>query len=165
MRALLLSGFTLMLACLVTFPLSAQDDAKKKKKRPSPVARLFQVPKDVELTDEQKTKVAALVKEYGPKLSELQKKQASILTDEQRQARAAAGKKAREDGKKGKELREAVDAAVTLTDEQKKQTQDVRKELGKLMREARGKFTDLLTDEQKAKLKTPRKKKAKKADN
>ncbi len=44
---------------------------------------------------------------------------------------------------------------VTLTDGQEKQIQNVRQAIGKLTREFRGKLFEILTDEQKAKLKFP----------
>ncbi len=138
----------LTLALLLASPLGAADKKKKgergkKKARRAPVA-VF-VPKSIELTDEQKTKVAALNKEYGPKLAELQKKLA--LTPEQRKAGAKAHKAIKESGKKGKEAQQAMAAALNLTDEQKQ----VQKEQRALRREARQKFLALLTPEQKQK--------------
>lgn len=59
-------------------------------------------------------KVEALAKEYGPKLAEARKG----LGDAQK-AMAEARKAAAADGKKGKDLQAAVEAAVNLTDEQK----------------------------------------------
>ena len=43
------------------------------------------------------------------------------------------------EGKKGPALRAAADVAANLTDEQKKQFQDLREDLGKLIRASRGK--------------------------
>ena len=128
---------------------------KKKKKAPTAV----KVPKGIELTADQKTKVDDLNKEFGPKLSECRKKAASIITADQKKARAEATKKAKADGKKGKELRAAANAAFAITAGQKKQQVEVGKAMKALNKEIRTKFAALLTDEQKAKLKGDKKKK------
>ena len=104
----------------------------------------------------QKTKVEALVVEYRHKIAELQKQLPNVLTDEQTQARALAKKKALEEGKKGMTLRQAVDGAAKLTDEQKKQMQDLRQATAKLTRESRERLLEMLTEDQKAKLEPPR---------
>ena len=170
MRKVLLPCFLLGLSALLAFPLLADDDDaqkdKAKKKRPDPTARVFLLPDGVELDADQKAKLEELKKKYGPKISELQQKQASILTDEQRQARAAAVKQALDAGKKGKELREAVDAAVDLAEDQKKLMEETQAAQREVFQEARKEFMGLLTEEQRAKVQ-PRGKakgKAKKKD-
>lgn len=152
---------SLALVCLLAVPLCAADEKKKKKKAKGPAA--VKVPKGVELTDAQQEQVAALEKEYGPKIAELRQKLGSIMTDEQRQAQQVAAKAAKEAGKKGKELKQAVQAAVQLTDAQQEQLKEVRQEMRSLMKEARGKLLDLLTDEQKSQIKGKRKKEKKNA--
>ena len=80
----------LSLAIVLVIPLSADADVNERStQKPSPdlAARLFQLPDGVELDEEQKTKVAALVVEYEPKLALYQKKIAEILTKEQRHAK------------------------------------------------------------------------------
>ena len=148
---------TILTACVlaVSFvtPVMAAD--KKKKKAPTAV----RVPKTVELTADQKTKLDALNKEFGPKLAELRKKQASIITADQKKARAEATKKAKADGKKGKELRAVTNAAFAFTADQKTQQAETKKAMGALQKEIRTQFAALLTDEQKAKLKAGKKKK------
>jgi Spy/CpxP family protein refolding chaperone len=129
--------------------MAAEEKKKKKKKkkgRKAPVA--VRVPKSITLTDDQKKQVAAINKEFGPKLAEVQKAVNGVITKEQRQARNAANKKAKADGVKGKARNAAIQAALNLTDDQ-----DVQKA-------ARAKFVEILTAEQKAKL--PKKKKGKK---
>ena len=104
---------------------------------------------------------------HPPKLVELNKKAGTIITPEQRKARSAASKKAKADGKKGKAARAAVNAAVKLSAEQKKALAEVNKARQVVIRAARAKFVEILTDEQKAKLpkkKGKKKKKKKKAD-
>ena len=138
----------LALAVLIAAPLSAADKKKKKgkKERKAPAAVSARLLKGLELTDEQKEQVAALNKEYGPKLADLQKKLA--LSPEQRKAGAEARKKAKEDGTKRKEAAKAVAAALNLSEAQK----EAQKERQALTREIRGKFVALLTPEQKAKV-------------
>ena len=148
---------TILTACVlaVSFvtPVMAAD--KKKKKAPTAV----KVPKGIELTADQKTKVDALNKEFGPKLAECRKKAASIITADQKKARTEAVKKAKADGKKGKEVQAAANAAVAITADQKTQQTECKKAMGALNKEIRTQFAALLTDEQKAKLKGAKKKK------
>lgn len=100
--------------------LYAQGDARKKVKRPKAAGGVLQVPNDVQLSEEQKTRVDALVKDHGRRIAELRARLANVLTDEQKQARAAAKKKALEDGKKGPALRESREKLLEmLTDDQK----------------------------------------------
>jgi hypothetical protein len=149
---------TILTACFLAVAFVAPAvaaDKKKKKKAPAAV----RVPKTIELTADQKTKLDALNKEYGPKLAELRAKAASVITKDQKKARAEATKKAKADGKKGKELRAAVTAAVAITADQKAQQAESKKAMGALNKEIRTKFAALLTDEQKAKLKGGKKKK------
>jgi hypothetical protein len=148
---------TILTACVlaVSFvtPVMAAD--KKKKKAPTAV----KVPMGIELTADQKTKVDALNKEFGPKLAECRKKAAGIITADQKKARAEAVKKAKADGKKGKEVQAAANAALAITADQKTQQAECKKAMGALNKEIKTQFAALLTDEQKAKLKGGKKKK------
>ena len=148
---------TILSACLlaVAFVAPAVAADKKKKKAPSAV----KVPKSIELTADQKTKLDALNKEFGPKLAECKKKANSIITADQKKARAVAMKKAKADGKKGKELRTAVNAAVAITADQKSQQAECKKATSALQKQIKTQFAALLTDEQKAKIKGGKKKK------
>ena len=146
---------TIISACLLTVAFVAPAvAADKKKKAPTAV----KVPKGIELTVDQKTKLDALNKEFGPKLAECRKKAASIITADQKKARAEATKKAKADGKKGKELRAAANTAVAITADQKAQQTECKKAMGALNKEVRTQFAALLTDEQKAKIKGGKKK-------
>jgi hypothetical protein len=147
---------TILTACVLTLSFVAPAVAADKKKK-TPVA--IKVPKSIELTAEQKTKLDALNKEFGPKLAECRKKQASIITADQKKARAEAMKKAKADGKKGKELRAAVNAALAITADQKTKQAETKKAMAALNKQIKTQFAALLTDEQKAKLKGGKKKK------
>jgi Spy/CpxP family protein refolding chaperone len=106
----------------------------------------------LDLTADQKAKVAELQKEYGPKLREGFQKQQALLTDEQRKAQQEATKAARDAGKSEMEARAAGQAAVNLTDDQKAKRAELQKEMAPLVKEVREKVTALLTPEQQQKL-------------
>ena len=107
----------------------------------------------MDLTSEQKDKLEALKKEYAPKFKALREKADKILTDDQKKARDEAIKAAREaTGHDRRAAYQKVRDAVKLTDDQKKQMESVMKEGRALIEEVRPKVSDVLTDEQKTKL-------------
>jgi len=114
--------------------------------------------KPVTLTDDQKSKLDALKKDYESKFKDIYAKQ-DVLTPEQKKAGEEARKAAKVEGKKGKELSAAYDAAAKETDDQKSQKKEAEKQLHALEKEMHGKVLDLLTDEQKALVKTTKPKK------
>ena len=76
---------TLALALAVSAGAMAADDKKPaRKKGAPPVAAAVQLPKEVELTAEQKEKLAAVNKEFESKFADATKERDSILTDEQK---------------------------------------------------------------------------------
>jgi len=148
---------TILTACVLTVSFAAPAIAADKKKKKVP--NVVRVPKGIELTTDQKTKVEALNKEFGPKLAECKAKVNSIITADQKKARAEALKKAKADGKNKKEANAAANAALAITADQKAKQAETKKAMGTLNKEIRVKFAALLTDEQKAKLKGGKKKK------
>jgi len=150
------------LAIVIACPAFAADK-KAKKEPPCPAdMRITQWTTGMTLTDAQKATFAELKKEYGPKLAEVAKKM-PVLTPEQKKAQAEAMKAAKDAGKKGREMTEAVNAAVKLTDEQKAQQAEARKAMAPIEKELREKVVAALTPEQKeelAKKFPPAKKKA-----
>ena len=140
---------------------AAQKEKGKKKAGMATGQQIFTLPKEITLTDDQKSKLEEIKKEHGPKLAELTKKMDDTLTADQKKARKEAGDKARADGKKGKDLQSAVDAAVNLTDDQKQAQEEVKPELTKLQGAIREKIHGLLTDDQKTHYKLPKAKKNK----
>ena len=147
-----------VLAVALTFGAQAED--KKKKKKPAKAPTVVRVPKGIELSAEQTKAVADLNKKYAEKLDAARAK-LNVVTPEQKQAMAKARKDAIAAGKKGKELKEALANVVTLTDAQKAQMREGRVAQKEVMVAARKEFAALLTDEQKAKLRGPKKKKDK----
>lgn len=158
---------SLSLAVLLLSPAFAQDEkGKRKKNQPAKELPAVQLPKEITLTDEQKTKVAEIEKEYAPKMKELREKLDKTMTEEQKKARQEVFKEAREkgkEGKKGKELAQAIKDAMKLSEEQQKQYDEADKKIVALRQEILEKVKPLLTDEQKEKLpKRPEPKKGKK---
>lgn len=149
----------LFVSLLIVGNLSAADEKKGHEGKRPPHATMDRMEmlqgmlKGLNLTDEQKTKVEALKKEYGPKFKEGSQGMDGILTDEQKKAREEAVKAAKEAGKKGPEVWEAAKAAVKLTDEQKAKMAENRKAAEALHKQFREKLMEILTPEQKEQLK------------
>jgi hypothetical protein len=124
----------------------------------------------VKLTDDESAKLDALKKDYEQKFKDAYAK-TEVLTPDQKKAGDDARSAAKADGKKGKELTQAVADAEKLTDEQKAKRKDANKDLAALRKEFRGKVLDLLTDDQKKQLadakpaKSSKPKKSAKADS
>jgi hypothetical protein len=144
---------------------SAQEENKKKgrgqrgQNRGAGARDPFALPRSITLSDEQKKKIDDLKKQHEPALQAAVKK--SQLTQEQQTAQRDARRKAREDGKQGREAQEAVDAALNLTAEQK----EGRAELRKISGEIREAINGILTDDQKAQLREGRGNRKRKSDN
>ncbi len=158
MRKFVLKFAVLALAVLIASPVWAAKEEKKAKGGKA-VAKAFELPTEITLTAEQKTKLEEVKKEFEPKLEELNKKQADILTAEQKTAKKDAAKAAKDAGKKGKEAAADVAAAVKLTDEQTKKQEEVGKELKALHGKVRDQISSFLTEEQKTHLVAKKKKK------
>ncbi len=155
------TAWALVVALLIASPLLAADK-KKDATKDSGIPYFKQIDrtlKPVTLTDEQKSKLDTLEKEYEPKLKDAYAKQ-DVLSPEQKKAGEEAKKAAKADGKKGKELNAAVAAAQKETDDQKKQEKEANKQRLAVEKELRGKVMDLLTPEQKAQIDTAKGKKS-----
>ena len=105
---------------------------------------------DVKLSKEEQTKVAALKKEFGGRRAELQKQLDDLLTDDQKQARDAAKKKALAQGKGGVKLRTAMDQALNLTTTQQKKFNELRQAIQQVTRERREKLQEVVQDSSEA---------------
>jgi Spy/CpxP family protein refolding chaperone len=141
----------------VTLPLWAapKPRAERKPATDAMAQRVAKILDGVTLNDSQKAKVDDLKKEYAPKFADVPKRQGMVLTPEQKKARDDASTAAKAAGKKGRDVSEAVDNAVKITDEQKEQkirAAMARSELSMLERELRDKILKLLTPEQKDQL-------------
>lgn len=153
------------IACGISLcvPADAQDDAKPKKRANPAVEQPFKLPETIKLTDEQTTKLEAIKKEATPKLEAAAKKVEDVYTKEQKKARKSANDTAKAAGKKGKELKAAVEEALAVTPEQKETLAKAEKELADVQKSTRDQVVALLTDDQKKDLPTQGKKKKAKA--
>jgi Spy/CpxP family protein refolding chaperone len=152
----------LALVATVAATSFAQDEGKKKKKgpgQPPAIAQLMKKTESLGLSDEQKTKIAAIAESYAPKLREANAKLAASLTAEQKKARQEATAKAKADGKKGKEAADAIAAAAPLTEEQKKLQADTQAQVKELTKKLNDEVLSVLTPEQKEKFQPAKKKK------
>lgn len=140
---------SLVLAAVIAAPVLADgEQAKKKKRAPKkfdPAAMVLRKLEKAELTEEQVAKIKKLYAGVADKIKAARDK--ANLTPEQKKARAEAMKKAKEEGKKGKEMMEAVRAAAELTPEQKAAMGEAQKANAEVMKQV---FA-LLTPEQKEK--------------
>jgi hypothetical protein len=136
-------------AALVISPVFAEDAPAKKGKKGEKAkpASAFMMEKlnAIELTDDQKAKLAEVAAEFDASMKSLRDEG---LTQELSKKKAEAMKKAREEGKKGKELETEVMASLDVTEEQQA--------LLKKAAEAQAKFqkgmATMLTEEQIATL-------------
>jgi Spy/CpxP family protein refolding chaperone len=145
----------LVASLILVDSLSAQQNGRGpgRRGRGTMIDRVERV-KDLNLTDDQKAKLAELKKQYDPKLKELNAKLDGVLTAEQKKARDDAFKAARDAGKRPD--RETIQAAMKLTDAQKAELAKGRKAVDALNKEISDKVTKLLTTEQQDVLKKAR---------
>lgn len=157
-----------LLFALVSTSLFAEDQPKKKKKQPNraQARAVMGMVKGLELTEEQKEKLAAIQKEVGPEISELMKAQRGLVSKEQQAKAMEAVKAAKEEGKKGKELMEIRNEALGLSPEQVAKQKEIQEKMQALRKSVQEKVMSILTDEQKKQLKAKGgdKKKKKNAD-
>lgn len=144
----------LALTVTLTLTIASTVLSQEPKQRSQPQAAFQQVftLRGIEFSPSQQAQVEELRKKYTPQLIEIQEKYGSILTDEQRQAQREAFRAAREAGKKDTELRQAVEAVVKLTDEQKGQQAKLQRERNTLFAKIQEELRALLTDEQRKQL-------------
>ena len=131
---------------------SADEPKQKKGKQrtaPSVTERLV---KELELTADQKQKVAAIDKEFAPKLMEINKQRAAILTPDQQKAQREAAKAAKDAGKSAAESRKSVQEAVTLSQDKKEKMAVVQKSQQELNTKVVAALKAVLTPEQFEKL-------------
>ena len=100
--------------------------------------------RNLDLTDDEMTKIADIRKEFRPRIAKAMKGLEGLLNEEQR--------KAREEGLKAGKRRKEVLESLKLTDEQKEKVATVAKEVGSVVREEMEKIRDVLSAGQKEKL-------------
>ena len=132
----------------------AQDDDKKKKRGNQFMKNMMRPFAKAELTDEQKKKATALIKENAKELMALQKEMGSIFTAEKRKARREAQKKAKAEGLKGKKAAEFVWKEIGLSDDDRKKMMEANKKFNQARMKVQREIYAMLTDDQKAKVKS-----------
>lgn len=161
----LMSCVALML-CFATVAV-AQEDAKKgndkKKARAAGSANSFimRAFKSVEMTDEQKKKAEAILAKHDGEMKDARKAVSAVLSKEENKAKNDARKKAAKAGLKGKEMTDAVEKAMGLSEEKMAKYVEALKKPAAVTKKVKDEIMALLTDEQKAKMPTPKKGKGK----
>jgi len=115
-------------------------------------AEMFALPPAVVLTAQQQMALEALKKDYLPRLQEADRKIEKLLTTQRRQAWVKARDEALKAGKKGKEVNDAIEAALKLDDREKAIFRDYRGMIARLRAEITEKKLALLTEAQKKSL-------------
>lgn len=141
-------------AGLLTDFSAAQDQEKKRKKRAGgrDATQLLAPFKDLDLSEEQQTKMKQIAEKFAAPLQELRQKAMGAVSPETLKARREAGRKARAEGLKGKELQEAIDKAASIGEEAAAQMKEMREKMASMQKEMREAMLAVLTDEQRAKL-------------
>src|SRR3954464_5020244 len=112
--------FQLSLTCLVALLIVAPGFAAGKKNknkgdRHDAVAAVKKKLSSADLPTDIRDKAEKAIADDGPKLKEAQAKIDALLTSEQKQAQKQARKDARSSGKKGKDAKAGLSAAMKLT--------------------------------------------------
>jgi hypothetical protein len=131
---------------------------KKGAKKADAVAKMLE---GIDLSAEQQVKVDQIKKEYAPKLAQIEKRRSEVMTPDRRKTEREIRKAAKDAGKKGKETKAEVEAALKLSPSEREQLAVVQKEDQTLRAEINERLRDILTPDQKAKLPEPAKKKHK----
>jgi hypothetical protein len=146
------------LFCLIC--ISPALAAKKNKGQRNPADQIKKKLGEAGLPTDTLEKAKKIVDENGPKLKEAQAKVNGVLTAEQQNAKKQARKNAKSSGKKGKEAKADIAAAVKLTAEQKTKLAAAESELQSARASLTRDLSGVLSPEQMAKagLKTKKKK-------
>ncbi len=127
------TGFVIALLVLaVAIPTHAQEPKKRKKNnaanaQPQAITQLMKALEKAEPSAEQKEKIKAVVAKHKEKLVDLQKKRQELLGAETIKAMNEARKAATAEGKKGKQLAEAVRDAAGLSEEKASELEELTK--------------------------------------
>lgn len=143
MKKMLFALMVLSLLTLSPWTVQAQEKGKRKKGNASPeqqmIDQFMKQLEKAEMTEDQSTKIKELWTKIAKEVTKTRTE--GGITSEILKKRADATKEAREAGKKQKEVQEAVDKALALSDAQKKVMQEteaqlskVRIEIGKLLK-------------------------------
>jgi len=126
--------------------LNAQEKGDKKDPAKTMVTQFMKQLEKAELKDDESTKIKDIFQKVAKEVAA--KREAGGITADILNKRVEASKKAKEDGKKGKELQALVEAAMGLNADQTK----VFKETEEMLAKVRVEIGKMLTAEQIAKL-------------
>lgn len=126
--------------------LNAQEKGGKKDPAKAMVTQFMKQLEKAELKDEETTKIKDMFEKVAKEVAA--KRTQSGITADILKKRAEASKAAKEEGKKGKEIQAAAEAAMGLTADQTKVFKETEEMLGKV----RVEIGKLMTAEQLAKL-------------
>ncbi len=141
---------TLIVSCLMGLVAVgfAQQERKKKGGGNDPTAKLRKSVADSDLGADLKEKVVKVIDEHAGKLKELAAKVDGTLTADQKAARKAAAKAAKDAGRKGKAAQEEAFAAMKLSDDQKKKYDEANSALQAATGELNKAVAALVSDDQ-----------------
>ena len=149
-----------VLAAIAFAPAYGAGKKNKKQDRHDPVAAIKKKMAAADLPTDAREKADKVLAEDGPKLKNAQAKIDSILTAEQKQSQRQSQKEARSSGKKGKDAKADIAAAMKLTDEQKSKLTAAESELKSAQSALVRDLRSALTPEQFSKTGLKTKKKA-----
>jgi Spy/CpxP family protein refolding chaperone len=118
--------------------------AERKEFKEESLAHALASLKELDLSEEELTKIAAIRKEYRPRTEDSVRQLEGLLTDEQ--------KKAREEALKAGKSRRQILQALNLTSEQRAELENIAKELKDLVGNEAAKIRGVLTAGQREKL-------------
>lgn len=145
--ATLLAFFALAIGTVA----NAQDEKKKRQGRGGGSTRqVMSRFKNVEFSDEQKTKIKQITKQFAGKLGELRKETAGLMTADERKARTQALAAARKEGKKYAQALEAANKAAGLSAEKIAKLKAMQTKQQAVQKEITEAVMGILTDDQKA---------------
>lgn len=144
MRFLLL----FLVVMLTVYPGVGQQPQQGERQASPAFESLFSI-RGVEFTEEQKAKVERLREEFVPKLLEINRTRAQVMSTEQRQTWQRALRSARGAQKTAAEAREAANVAARLTAKQISELTSQQQQYAELIAKIQGQVRALLTDDQK----------------
>jgi hypothetical protein len=149
MKSFIHLSLAFVIAALCISPALA---AKKDKGQRSSTAALQKKLKKADLPSEARDKASKVLSEHGPKVRAAETARESILTAEQKAARAAAQKAGKEAGKKRKEIAADVAAAMKLSDEQKTKYNAAERDLATAQSDMHKALREVLSADQQAQI-------------
>jgi hypothetical protein len=152
--------FVALLIAMLLFAPALAAGKKDKRQRDATAALQKRLSKS-DLPADVREKAGKIIAEHRPKVREAQAAVDAVLTAEQKTARAAAQKAAKEAGKKRKEIASDVSAATKFTGDQREQFAAAERKLATAQSDLQAALRDVLTAEQQDSLglKNRRKKK------